>query len=271
MIKVVFIDIDGTLLNSKKELTSETKEVVRKCEEKGIKIILTSGRSRLITMEYKNEVGANDYIISSNGADVFNSKTEEKIYSNSISKECLLKLYDFAKSNKYKLAFNFDTKLVANLTYHKQKFCEIKSDNEIMDIIDNKEIVQCVISHYDLEKMKYFKSIFDSEFEGLQITNQCEKLINPLGPTRRDYYCDINRRGVSKGIAVKKMYEYLNISKEETGAIGDSNNDIAMMKEVGLPIAVENATEDLKKVVKYITVSNDENGVAKFLRTLIDN
>ena len=140
-----------------------------------------------------------------------------------------------------------------------------------MDIIENKEIVQCVISHYDLEKMKYFKSIFDNEFEGLQITNQCEKLINPLGPTRRDYYCDINRRGVSKGIAVKKMYEYLNISKEETGAIGDSNNDIAMMKEVGLPIAVENATEDLKKVVKYITVSNDENGVAKFLRTLIDN
>ena len=268
MIKAVFIDIDGTLTNEQKIVTERTKREIQKCIQKGIKIILASGRSRKETREYQQQVGASPYIISSNGASCYDIEKEKEIYHLPLPKQFVQQLLDYANTNTYKIKLNYQDKLVLNTASYPDEKDKEKSIEELYNIIQKEDIVQCVISNPNIEKMQEFKTYLAKKLPQTKIVNESKKLKNPELQPSKNYYCDITSQGVAKGVAVLAICQYLALEKDEIVTIGDGENDISMFQITPNSIAMKNALEEVKAHAHYVTKSNEEEGVAVVLEKL---
>ena len=246
MVKAVFIDIDETLTNSNREITQNTKNEIQRCINKGIKIILTSGRSRQEAIEYQEQAGTSPYIISSNGASCYDKINNVEIYNKSINKEILDDLLEYAIQNQYKIKLNYENKLVLNRATYPDEQDKIKSIKELKEIIQTKKIVQCVICHEQIEKILALKEYISTKI----------------------YYCDITSKDVSKGNAVIEICKYLNLNTNEIITIGDGENDISMLELTQNSYAMGNAMQNVKAAAKHETLTNDEDGVAEVLGQL---
>ena len=112
MIKAVFIDIDETLTNSQREVTEKTKSEIANCVKNGVKIILTSGRSRREAMDFQMAIGASPCIISSNGASAYDAECNREIYNERIEPDVLLGLIDYARRNGHTVKLNYGDSLI---------------------------------------------------------------------------------------------------------------------------------------------------------------
>ncbi len=266
MIKAIFIDIDGTLLNSKREITTNTKVAIEKCIKKGIKVILASGRSRAITLEYQQLAGTSPYMISSNGADVYDIEKDLEIYSTPLDKETVNEIFNFSQKNNYKINFNYNFELVMNKMFYPDEKDNVKTEEEIYNIIEKEKIVQCVVANKDIAKMIEFKQYLKKNLFGVKIENESKRLKDFSLEQKGYYFCDVINLETSKGRAVKKLCEYLELENNEIIAMGDGENDVSMFEITDNSVAMENATAEVKKKANYITDSNDEDGVAKVLK-----
>ena len=175
MIKAVFIDIDETLTNSNREITPNTKNEIQRCIKKGIKIILTSGRSRQEAIEYQEQAGTSPYIISSNGASCYDKINNVEIYNKPINKESLKDLLEYSIQNQYKIKLHYENNLVLNRATYPDELNKIKSIEELKELIQTKQIVQCVICHEQIEKMLTLKEYLSAKGQ-LQIINESKKI-----------------------------------------------------------------------------------------------
>lgn len=268
MIKAVFVDFDETLTNSKGEVTENTCYQIKRCIQKGIKIILTSGRARKDALNYQKQIGTSPYIISSNGASCYDATNKTEIFCEPIKKDIIKNLLDYAEKNEETIKFNYNDEMVLNKAAYPDEKDQERTIVELKNIIETENIVQCVISSPDIEKLLSLKKYLASNFKEVNIINESKRLENPELKPSKNYYCDIASKLVSKGNAVLEMCRYLNLKKEEIITIGDGENDISMFKITPNSIAMGNSLEYIKKHTKYQTTSNDKDGVANVLEKL---
>lgn len=269
MIKAVFIDIDETLTNSQREVTEKTKLEIKKCVENGVKIILTSGRSRREAMDFQEQIGTSPYIVSSNGASAYDAENEVEIYNERIDPQMVLQLIKHSRENGYRIKLNYKDLLVMNeAAYPDEKDKEV-SYEELEKVAVEKQVVQCVITSTDFEKMKVFRDYIKNECVGIAVANESKRFKNPDLKPSRNYYCDVASSKVSKGNAVKAVCEYFEIKPEEIVTIGDGENDLSMFELTPNSVAMGNSLPEIKEKANYVTSSNDENGVAKVLGCII--
>ena len=245
--KIVFLDLDGTLKDENKKISTRSKRILKRLTDIGVQIVLTTGRPLPYTVSLSKQFAVSSYVISSNGAEIYNHTTNKVIYN----------------FKKYELYFVVNSLLnsYTNKTFDEPGKKVINSLEEIID----ETISQIIIESYDIEKMKLFRNEM-SKLGTLKISNKSR---NP-DPSKQILFYDITNIDVSKGEALKKLCEHLNIDIEKTMAIGDSDNDIEMLKAVDVKVAMENGTENLKKEANHITLSNNEDGVAVILEKLYD-
>ena len=268
MIKAVFIDIDGTLKNSKKEVSKKTKIEIERCIQKDIKIILTSGRSEKETIEHQQELKTSPYIISSNGASCYDIKKEQEFYSVPLKRKIIQQLFEFTNKNGYNIKFNYKDKIALSRALYQDEKDKEKSTEELKKIIQNERIIQCVILNSNIEKMKELKEVLKRNFPETKIVNESKRIEHPELEPSKNYYCDVVSTEVSKGRAVCEMCKYLNLKEKEIMTIGDGENDISMFNITPYSVVMGNALDNVKKYAKYETATNDEDGVAKMLEKL---
>ena len=145
---------------------------------------------------------------------------------------------------------------------------EIQLDEDIKYCVYNNPVVHCTIADSDFDKIKNLIPKID-KVENVEIKNRHNSLLDDKFKDDKTVFCDIANTNSNKGNAVKKLLEILNISKEDTIAIGDDNNDLSMFEQVGYRVAVDNAIDIVKEKADEITLSNDEDGVAVFLEKLL--
>jgi len=268
-IKLVAIDIDGTLVNSKLELTDEVVQAIKEAEDSGVKIVLCTGRPTPGAQSYIKELGLNqeeDYSITYNGALVKKTDTEEVILQTAMDHNDFLKLYEASKQ--------------AGVHFH-------MLHNDTIITLDKD------IHHYTVHE-SYVSGVplFYSDFEEISAGNLYSKMMMVDWPEDLDqgikklpeelwedytvvrsegYYLEFLNKNSSKGKALKELAGRLNISSEEVMAIGDSGNDIDMIEYASLGVAMENATDELKSKAQYITQSSDDNGVAGAINKFVLN
>lgn len=263
-IKAVFLDIDGTLANNKREITEYTKEPLKRMKEKGIYVVLCSGRSNKDVCEYSRQAFASDFAISSNGAQIYNYKTNENFYKNDISYNTLVEIWDFCNKNKIELVFNSKDNQYGNNVFCSDLYRDRKLLASIGEL-DKNEIYQVIVNSYNYDAMSKFEE-FLKDKEHLKIANYSKDYKNGIRKVKEPYYMFINSSNSDKGIAISKFLEAMNIKKEEAICFGDRINDITMFNSCGKRVAMQNADDDLKRLANYVTMlSNDENGVADFL------
>ena len=259
--KIVFVDLDGTLKNNNQKISIRNKEIIEKLFDIGILVVFTTVRPLNYTISLSKQFSASNYVISSNGAEIYNYFNKKIIYNSIISNEVLIKLNELIK--KYNLFF------IANCllkSYTNKDFGDPgkKIINSLEDIFDEK-ISQLIVESYDIESMKKFKKELIN-IPDIKISNKSR---NPKDSNKILFY-DITNKDVSKGNAIKILCDYLKIDINKTMAIGDSDNDIEMLQVSNVKIAMSNATDNLKKVANFVTLSNDQEGVAVVLEQLYD-
>lgn len=255
MIKAVFFDIDGTLVSfNTHKVPESTMKAFKLLHEKGIKIFVATGRHPSI-MSLGNNLDQLkfDGYITLNGQYCFNDK--EIIYKNSISPEDIKILIEFLKDCP-----------------HPCGFVEGEGGMYINHINDNVKTVLDAVNLPMLPIKDISRALKNEVFQlnpyvspeeehiFMNILKNCEATRwNPL-------FLDVIPAGGGKHVAVEKVREYYGFSKEETMAFGDGGNDITMLSNVGIGIAMGNANEDVKEIADYVTDTVDNDGIFKALK-----
>lgn len=254
---LIAIDSDGTLRHSDGSISTRTKKIIEKLVIKGNIVTICTARPRYHTLKISEEVGINRFLISSNGTEVYDNLNNEIIYSAYLSPKYCKKIYLDVENIGIRAIFVSD-----NIEYATQF---IRNDSQVLlneNNIDNmlaKNIKQIMIIGKNKEKIKKYKS---------KVEKYNLNIIDTSNDAKEEIWFSIISNKASKGIALKKLADHLSIPMCKTVAIGNGNNDLSMIQVARVGVAVENATDELKKVANYITDSNDDDGVAKFLEKL---
>ena len=273
--KLVCIDMDGTLLNSKHKVSKTSKEVLIKAHNKGVKIVISTGRMYSDAEFFSNLIGVKAPVIASNGAFIKEKNDNEAIYKNILEEKLFMELLNIFI--KYKVHPTFYTpqkaycgSIIIKLFVEYIKLTgAMSSSTKIKHIktmkqwekvfkIEKDNIVKCEVMHKDLERLRKVRSEIQ-KIKGIEIVSSSK------------YNIEITSKGVSKGRAVEKLAAYYNIEKDEIIAIGDSENDISMIEFAGMGVAMGNAIERVKQKSNFITDTNDNEGVAKAINKFILN
>lgn len=289
MYKLIAIDIDGTLLNLYGDITQENKEAIKNAISQGVLVVLCSGRISTAIKNIANDIGASKYLISGNGAVVLDMQKNEEIYKNYLSKEKVLEIINLCEENSiFYNIYTTDTIITKSLNYNllfynhenKKNLPDKKTDMNITENIpkyieeyDKDDFLKITICDSDQIIFSRIINILKKQkhIDILDVEHMSRKLIKS-GTEEIElsyFYTEITNEEVNKWSAIEFLINKLNIKKEEVIAIGDNINDIEMIKNAGLGIAMENSSQEVKKFAKEITKNNNQSGVAETINKYI--
>lgn len=263
--KVLVLDIDGTVTNSKKEISPRTLRSLFQIQEKGIKVVLASGRptpgiSSLAKQLHLEKFGG--YILSYNGAKIIDCKTNNIIYQSVIPKPYLPKLYEAAKEFGVGIMSYENDTVIAGTPIDCYMEQEAKINGIPIREIQNFpeyitfDVNKCIMT----EDGSYLESVepkLQERFQELSIYRS------------EPYFLEIMPQNVDKAKSLEKLLEHLHFSREEMICCGDGFNDVSMIQFAGLGVAMENAQQKVKEVADFITHSNDQDGIVHVIDTFL--
>ncbi|HWO74335.1 MAG TPA: Cof-type HAD-IIB family hydrolase [Bacillus sp. (in: firmicutes)] len=255
MYKIVFLDIDGTLVNHEKKVSEGTKQAIKQLKQNGIEVALATGRPPYHFTEIAEEIGLNSFV-SLNGAyacyqgKVIPQKSE-------ISKDLLEKLMKHSSELGHPLTFSSHLKTVSN---HKDHPEIIKSFQDLkLDYCPEYQ------PQFWKEEVIYQAMVYCKQHE----EGYYHEMIPELTFTRWHHLSmDVMSADVSKASGIKAMLEYLGFSAKEAVAFGDGLNDKEMLTFVGMGVAMGNAHDEIKPYANMVTKSNEEDGIVHALYEL---
>ena len=267
--KIIFIDIDDTLNPSNGTISEKTKAMMDKLKEHHIKVVVNTGRSAQYAINKSKEGNLSDYIISSNGSEVYNYKTKEVIYSRSIPTEKVKEVYEYCNNYKLTMIINSLDKRYINTNEYKYNNEPAEYFEDIDKLLSKIEVHQIVILSSNFDRMLVIPRIFKERFPELRIIHSSVGLIEDHRVKNKEYYHDIVLGNVTKSTGIVELLDHLKIKSEEAISIGNGYDDICMTEVVGTSIAVGNAVSPLKETSDYITKNVEEDGVAEILEKLV--
>lgn len=255
-IKAIAFDMDGTLLTDAKEVSLRTKRCFQALEERGISLILSTGRSFEALEPYKKDLNLNHPVICYNGAQIL-GKSGELIRDHLVTDTNSRHLIDFARKEGVHLQIYRDGKL-----YFEKRTPEA-------EFYENHVSVKGEIVNFDnFNPLKFTKLMYLGDHQyltGLE-TLLTEQFGNDMSIMfSNPMFLEFMDGLVSKGHALVEVAEHLGIETDNIMAFGDGDNDKSMIETAGIGVAMENATTEVKAVANELTLSNNDDGVAEFL------
>ncbi len=262
--KLLVLDMDGTLLNEESRISSKTIKALKKAQKKGIDIVIATGRMYYASLPHIKELKVLDQIINYNGALLKEISTGDILFHDPVPLEEARKLFNIVKEEDLHLNVYLNDNLYVNKLGFGARHYEEKIGVKPAEVIkDFEEFVlkpptKLLIIEEDVKRV-------DDLMNYLQ-----ERLGEKLCITRSlPEYIEIMKKGVSKGEALKRLSDHLEIDSKEIIAVGDSLNDLEMIKYAGLGVAMGNARELLKEKADYVTTSNNQDGIAALIEDVI--
>ena len=263
--KIISLDIDGTLTNSEKKITEMTRKKLFEFQENGGKVILASGRPTMGIKPYADILRLSEYggyILAFNGGSMIDCKSGKILFEKTLPPHVIPEIYDIIKDypvgiNTYEgeciiagRQINQYTELEARINGMKIKFVE-----DFVGYVDF-PVNKCLLQG-DPEVILQLEKLLSEKYKG------------QLGIFKSEaFFLEIVPQGIDKAESIDRLLNMLNISTEECIACGDGFNDISMIRYAGLGVAMSNAKEPVKEAADYITLSNDEDGIAHLLMKL---
>lgn len=258
--KLIVLDLDGTLTNSQKVITPRNRETLIRVQEQGVRLVLASGRPTYGIVPLANELRMNEFggfILSYNGGEIINWETGEMIYENVLPNDVVPILYESARNHHLSILTYDGAEIVTENSKDpyvvKEAFLNKMAVRETNDFLTDitLPVAKCLIVG-DADKLIPLESELSLRLQGKINVFRSEP-----------YFLELVPQGIDKAQSLAVLLKELGISREEIIAIGDGYNDLSMIKFAGLGIAMGNAQEPVKKAADYITLSNEEDGVAE--------
>jgi len=263
-IKVLFLDIDGTIAGESNKVNPEVIEAIKKVQSRGIKVGLATGRMYCSAHRFHDEIGADLPIISYNGAWIQNPVTGEMISHRPLDHEVALELLDYLRSHEVEIHVYFNDQLYVDKVTEKTD-SYIERSGIIVNVVDDLRNLLSQ-SPTKLLALSPNPSLIRSLLDDLKQRYHNRNLyLTQSNPT----YLEATSAHVHKGDAIKYVTEkILGLSSQQVMAIGDNFNDYTMIEYAQIGVAMEDAPTQLKAIATYTTDNVENNGVAQIISQL---
>lgn len=264
--KLIALDIDGTLTNSRKEITPRTRYALLEAQRRGKKLIIASGRHPIGIRDIADDLMLSrfgGYIMAFNGGRIIDCSTSQTILSKRFPAEFLPDIVNVLRNSNITVITFDESKIYANNKVNDYTYVErdvIKAEMVVTD-----DFVSTV--KFDFNKILLAGEPYELDEYQQILKDRYDGLLDVYKSA--PYFLEIMPFGVSKGAMLHMLLDKLGISREELVAFGDNYNDITMIGYAGLGVAMANAETEVKKISKYVCESNDEDGIAITLEKFV--
>jgi Cof subfamily protein (haloacid dehalogenase superfamily) len=262
-IKLIALDLDGTLLTSEKVVSSRTKRALRRAMDSGVYVTIATGRMLRGAVPFGREIGANAPLICCNGAVVQGMEDTEPAFQRCLPDEVARRLLSFCHAHGWYMNWYIGGDIFVE-SYRPEYFRAYRTirDFAVREVGEDflsyaHQVIQCVIR--DLtgridEKVKMVEQEFGSAVYAQQNAGLSADLTPP---------------GVTKALGLSFLMKRLGLSPAEVMACGDSDNDLSMLRLAGTAVVPENGLAEAKALASYRAASNDEDGIAEAIERLV--
>jgi len=273
-IKMIGLDLDGTLLNEKKELTGHTRDVLMRAIEQGVTVLVATGRPVTGVPEVLRTFPGMRYALTSNGGRILDLEEDKVLYANMLSYEmgeAILKIFG-----------EYDT--FKEIYFDGRGFVQQDEVLRVGEYLRNPAMADYIrttrkgipslwdkMKEMEGHEMDKIHALFKNQEERQEAKQRIMELGDLSISDSMGTNLEINAPGVNKGMGLIQLGKLLGIEREEIMACGDGNNDLQMLKEVGFGVAMANGADEVKEIADYITSSNEEDGVAAAIEKFVLN
>lgn len=276
-IKAIILDLDGTLLTSQKKISQPTKNALIQAQEKGIKLVLASGRpttGMLAVAEELEMAKHHGLLVSYNGAKVIDCQTNETLFSRGMTVAEGKAVLEHMKQFDVRVMIDKGDYMYVNDVYNQR----LSFQGGEIDIIE----YEARGGNYLLCEQRDLAAFLDYELSKILTAGQPDYLVahhkemmapfegELMGMFTADVYFEFTAKGVDKAKALEAVLLPMGIQPSEMMAVGDGHNDRSMLEYAGVSVAMENAVPELKELASHVTLSNDQDGIAHILNELLD-
>ncbi len=257
--RLLVLDLDGTLTNSQKEISPRNKETLIRLQQKGVSLVLASGRPLYGIVPLAEELRMSEfdgYILAYNGGEIVRCRTGEKLYEKVLPNDVIPVLYETAGA--YGLSILTHDGPVVITEHGRDKYVA----------------KEAFLNRMEVREVSNFPASIPLPVPKCLIVGEPDKLIpveRELSARLKDrinvfrsepYFLELVPPGVDKALSLAVLLEKTGMKREETVAMGDGYNDLSLIRFAGMGVAMGNAQDTVKDAADYITLTNDEDGVA---------
>lgn len=261
--KVLVLDIDGTLTNSRKEITDKTRKAIWDAVLRGHKVMLASGRPTPGMRRYEEELELaryGGYLLSFNGARIVECRSGDVIYQRNLPLNLVPGLYRYARERHMGLiTYLWDTVISAFETDEYVQL-EARINGLPIRVVENfPEFVDFDIQKCLLTAPGEQAAVYEKELQ--------EKYGASASIYRSEpFFVEVMPQGVDKASSIEQMLPVLGVDRQHVICCGDGFNDISMIRYAGLGVAMANAQPAVREAADYITAGNDEDGIVQVIQ-----
>ena len=260
----IVIDVDGTLLDSDKQISEKTIDAIVDAQKRGKKVAIASGRSIAGIRKNASKIQLEKfggYVIAYNGTTVVNCKTGECIYNQMVPGELLGQVYNEAVKSGVSIAVYNDAakELIAGNGLN--RYVELDAAACDVAVREVNDFVKAI-------NFGFNKILLSGEPDNMKkVENHMAEMFgDKVNVFRSDpHFVELLPKYVDKGVAVEKLMRYLDINRDKVICVGDSINDMPMLRYAGMGVAMGNAQDKVKQLADYVTLSHNEDGVANVI------
>lgn len=265
-IRLVAIDLDDTLLRDDLTISPHTQDVLKRVREMGIAMTLATGRMFPAAKPYAEMLGFDIPLITYQGALVKNAFSGEVVYYRPLSEEVARRVIAFGRAKNVQVNYYLDDRLyVERITPEGEHYSSLAGVpfNQVPDLerllVEGPPTKLLVIAE---------EAMIDSYLAELREILEREGLEAHLTRSK-PRYLEVSHPEATKGFALRELAARLKVKREEVMAFGDSFNDLEMLEFAGIGVAVANARPEVRRCARYVTSSNNDDGVAEALERFI--
>ena len=276
MIRAILLDIDGTLTNSRTEITPKTRDALMKAQDAGIRLALASGRPDQGLVRFAKELDMDHHrgiFVCYNGAKVMDCETGEVYFEEAMSREEARAVLEHMKKFRVSPIIAKGEYMYTNDVYggflerngNPINIIQYESRTNGYILCEKRDLAEWV--DFPVEKIlnagepDYMKAHYEEMLEPFKNTLS--------GMFTAPFYFEFMAKGIDKAKAIDTVYRSLGYEPSELMAFGDAQNDLSMLKYAGIGVAMGNAVEEVREAADYVTLSNNEDGIAAALKEFL--
>jgi len=269
-VKLIVCDLDGTLLNSRKQISQANVASLQAARSRGIVVTICTSRIPQMTAVYAKELAIDDYYIASNGAVIIDARDDSMPYCKYADGTETASLLEFSKREDLNHVLSTDQGCYCSTGNRRIpryiQYNELAVAKNLIPI----PLYQLEDHYHEVSGMNIYKVLLSDLTEIKQ--QRAEDFLRTLNlryVTSEPGVLDINAGGIDKGTGVRTLAEMFGLSKEEICVFGDYSNDLPMFEAAGFSVAMGNGNDEVKRRATVVTATNDEDGVAAAIKQYV--
>ena len=271
-IKAILLDIDGTLTNSKKEITPKTLQALLNAQDHGVKLVIASGRPAKGLTQYGDILNMwmhHGLFVAYNGARIIDCETQQVLVDITMPQDKVTQVLEHMKKFNVIPMVTYGEFMVVENVYN----CMVSDFGREFNVIE----YESRMNNYKLMEVEDLSKFTDFPINKILTAGDSQYLLDHYQEMRApfegelsmmftaNFYYEYTANGINKGAGLKVAMGKLGIKPEECIAFGDAENDISMLEYAGIGVAMGNATDQVKAIADEITLTNEEDGIAESL------